>query len=208
MRDLGAEVILQGDDYDAAREHCEELAAANGHRYIHSANEPVMIAGVGTGTLEALEARSDLDVLLVPVGGGSGAAAACVAAGGVDPAIAVIGVQSEASPAAFEAWKQGGPVRTENHTRAEGLATGTSFELPQLILRERLDDFVLVSDEEIETAVRLFIENTRTLIEMAGAAPLAGALKLRERLAGKRVCLIASGANITPEQLRRVLPAS
>jgi len=155
-----------------------------------------------------LEALSDLEVLLVPVGGGSGAAAACVAAGAVDPAISVIGVQSEASPAAFEAWKRGEPVTTENHTRAEGLATGTSFDLPQLILRERLDDFVLVSDEEIEAAVRLLIENTRTLVEMAGAAPLAGALRLRERLAGKRVCLITSGANITPEQLRGVLSAS
>jgi len=102
----------------------------------------------------------------------------------------------------------GEPVTTENHTRAEGLATGTSFDLPQLILRERLDDFVLVSDEEIEAAVRLLIENTRTLVEMAGAAPLAGALRLRERLAGKRVCLITSGANITPEQLRGVLSAS
>ena len=193
MRDLGAEVILHGQDYDAAREHCEELVAANGYRYIHSANEPVMIAGVATATLEVLEALSELDVLLVPVGGGSGAAAACVAAGAVDPAISVIGVQSEASPAAFEAWKRGEPVTTENHTRAEGLATGTSFDLPQLILRDRLADFVLVSDEEIESAVRLLIENTRTLVEMAGAAPLAGALRQRERLAGKRVCLITSG---------------
>jgi threonine dehydratase len=208
MRDLGAEVILQGEDYDAAREHCEQLVRENGYRYVHSSNEPLLIAGVATGTLEALEAQSDLDVVLVPVGGGSGAAGACIVAGAVDPAIAVIGVQSAAAPAAHQSWKQREPVSAENHTRAEGLATGTSFDLPQSILRERLDDFVLVTDDEMEDALRLMVEHTRTLVEMAGAAALAGALRLRERLAGKRVCLMASGGNITPEQLRAAFSAS
>jgi threonine dehydratase len=126
----------------------------------------------------------------------------------VDPTIAVIGVQSAAAPAAYQSWRRREPVAAENHTRAEGLATGSSFELPQRILRERLDDFVLVTDDEMEAALRLMIENTRTLVEMAGAAPLAGALRLRERLAGKRVCLVASGGNITPEQLQAALSAS
>jgi threonine dehydratase len=208
MRDLGAEVILHGEDYDAAREHCEQLVREHEYRYIHSSNEPLLIAGVGTGTLEALEERSDLDVVLVPVGGGSGAAGACIVAGAVDPTIAVIGVQSAAAPAAYQSWRRREPVAAENHTRAEGLATGSSFELPQRILRERLDDFVLVTDDEMEAALRLMIENTRTLVEMAGAAPLAGALRLRGRLAGKRVCLVASGGNITPEQLQAALSAS
>jgi threonine dehydratase len=205
MRDLGAEVILHGEDYDAAREHCESLVRENGYCYVHSSIEPLLIAGVGTYTLEALEAQPDLQVVLVPVGGGSGAAGACIVAGAVDPAIAVIGVQSETAPAAYESWRRGEPVRAENRTRAEGLATGTSFDLPQRILRERLDDFVLVSDDEMEAAVRLMVENTRTLVEMAGAAALAGALRLQERLAGKRVCLVSSGGNITPEQLRSLL---
>ena len=208
MRDLGAEVILHGDDYDAAREHCEQLARENGYRYIHSSNEPLLIAGVGTSTLEALETQSDLDVVLVPVGGGSGAAGACLVAHAVDPGIAVIGVQSAAAPAAYQSWKRREPVTAENHTRAEGLATGTSFELPQRILRERLDDFLLVTDDEMEAALRLMVENTRTLVEMAGAAALAGALRLRERLAGRRVCLVASGGNVTPEQLRSALAES
>jgi threonine dehydratase len=208
MRDLGAEVILQGEDYDAAREHCEQLVRENGYRYVHSSNEPLLIAGVGTYTLEALEAQPDLEAILVPIGGGSGAAGACIVAGAVDPTIAVIGVQSEAAPAAYQSWRRREPVATENRTRAEGLATGTSFELPQRILGERLDDFVLVTDGEMETAVRLMVENTRTLVEMAGAASLAGALRLRERLAGKRVCLVSSGGNITPEQLRAALSES
>src|SRR5207249_5273193 len=97
MRDLGAEVILHGEDYDAAREHCEQLVRDNGYRYVHSSNEPLLIAGVGTYALEALEAQPGLDAILVPVGGGSGAAGACIVAAAVDPAIAVIGVQSEAA---------------------------------------------------------------------------------------------------------------
>ena len=205
MRDLGAEVILYGEDSDAAREHCEQLVRENGYRYVHSSNEPLLIAGVGTYSLEALEAQPGLEVILVPVNGGSGAAGACIVAAAVDPAIAVIGVQSEASPAAYQSWRTREPVRAENHTRAEGLATGTSFEGPQGILRERLDDFVLVSEHDIEAAVRLMVEHTRTLVEMAGAAALAAAVRLRERLAGKRVCLVSSGGNITPEQLRPLL---
>jgi threonine dehydratase len=208
MRDLGAEVILQGENYDAAREHCEQLVREQGYRYIHSSNEPLLIAGVGTSTLEALEEQSDLDVVLVPVGGGSGASGACVAASALDSEVSVIGVQSAAAPAAYQSWKRRESVTAENHTRAEGLATGTSFDLTQRILRERLDDFVLVTDDELEAAVRLMIEHTRTLVEMAGAAALAGALHVRDRLAGKRVCLVASGGNITPEQLRAAFSAS
>jgi threonine dehydratase len=205
MRDLGAEVILRGRDFDEARAHCERLALENGYRYVHSANEPLLIAGVATAALEALEAQPDLEVVLAPVGGGSGAAGASIVAAAVDPAIEVIGVQSEASPAAWRAWSSGRPASGENRTRAEGVATGVSFEGPQRILRRLLKDFVLVSDGELDQAVRLMLESTRTLVEMSGAAPLAGAIRLRERLAGRGVCLIVSGGNITPEQLHAVL---
>lgn len=208
MRDLGAEVILHGPNFDVAREHCEALAREHGYRYVHSADEPHLIAGVATASLEALEDRPDLDVVLVPVGGGSSASGACITSAAVNPAIQVIGVQSEASPAAWRAWKEGAPAVADNRTQAEGVATGTSFELPQRILRRLLADFLLVSDEELETAVRLMLESTRTLVEMAGAAPLAGALRLRQRLAGRRVCLITTGGNITPEQLGKVLSGS
>ena len=205
MRGLGAEIVVHGRDFDEAREHCAELAAAHGHRYIHSGDEPHLIAGVATGTLELLEDDPAIDVILVPVGGGSGAAAACIAAKAVREEIEVIGVQSEAAPAAYRTWKERRPVEDRMETFAEGLATRVSFELPQRIMQEHLDDFVLVSDDEIRAAIVAMLETTRNLVEAAGAAPLAGALRLRERLAGKRVALIASGGNISVPQLADVL---
>ena len=207
MRDFGAEVVLVGRDFDEAREHCEGLAAEHGYRYIHSGNEPDLIAGVATHTLELLEERPDIDVILVPVGGGSGAAGACIAAKSIRPEIRVIAVQSAQAPTAHDSWRAGEPIERPNTTVAEGLATRTAFELPQRILRDRLDDFVLVHDDAILAAVRLMIEKTRTLVEPAGAAPLAAALAsgVRSRLAGRRVALICTGSNISPSQLSEVL---
>jgi threonine dehydratase len=207
MRALGAELIVHGADFDEAREHCEALAAEHGYRYIHSGNEPLLIAGVGTGTLELLEDEPRIDAIFVPIGGGSGAAGACVVAKATRPEIEVIGVQSEAAPAAYEAWRTGEPVVSTTATVAEGLATRVSFELPQRILRELLDDFVLVSEDEIRQAILLMLEHTRNLAEHAGAAPLAAALKLRDRLAGRRVALVLSGGNISPAQLADVIGA-
>jgi len=208
MRDLGAEVILHGADYDEAREHCEALAHEHGYRYVHSGNEPLLIAGVATHTLEALEAQPDVEVVIVPIGGGSGAAGACIAAQAVNPAIEVLGVQSAQAPAAYRSWSEGRLVTASNTTFAEGLATRTAFDLPQRILRERLAEFVLVDDDAIRRATVLMLEHTRTLVEPAGAAALAGALELRERLRGRRVALICSGANVTPEQLRDALASA
>jgi threonine dehydratase len=207
IRSLGAEVVVHGRDYDEAREHCESLAAEHGHRYVHSGNEPHLIAGVATATLEALEREPGLDALIVPIGGGSGAAGACIVANAVSPGIEMIGVQSEAAPAAFRSWKEGGIAEDEMHTAAEGLSTRVGFELPQRILRERLDDFVLVSEDEIRAATLHMLERTRNLVEAAGSAPLAAALKLRDRLAGKRIGLVASGGNMTVQQLRDLLGA-
>jgi threonine dehydratase len=201
MRSLGAEVILHGRDFDEAREHCEALAAEHGYRYVHSGNEPLLIAGVGTETLEIVEELPDVDAIVVPVGGGSGAAGACIAAKAIRPEIEVIGVQSEAAPAAHESWRARSLVDGTNTTLAEGLATRVPFELPQRILWELLDDFVLVPEAELLTATRLMIEHTRNLVEPAGAAPLAAALRLRERLRGRKVALVASGGNISPAQL-------
>jgi threonine dehydratase len=208
MRGLGAELVVHGRDFDEAREHCEELAAEHGYRYIHSGNEPLLIAGVATETLEILEERPETDVVIVPIGGGSGAAGACIAAKSVRPSIEVIGVQSEAAPAAYRSWKEQRLVEDRMETRAEGLATRVAFELPQRILREQLDDFVLVGEDELERAVVVMLEATRNLAEPAGAAPLAAALRLRDRLAGKRVALVLSGGNISPAQLQEILAAA
>jgi threonine dehydratase len=144
-------------------------------------------------------------VIIVPIGGGSGAAGACIVAKAVKPEAKVIGVQSEAAPAAYRSWREQRLVEDRMQTFAEGLATRTAFELPQRILRQSLDDFVLVSDDEIRAAQALMIETTRNLVEAAGAAPLAAALRLREELDGKRVALIASGGNASREQLLAVL---
>jgi threonine dehydratase len=201
MRGLGAELIVHGRDFDEAREHCERLAAEHGYRYVHSGNEPLLIAGVGTETLEILEERPDLDAVVVPIGGGSGAAGACIVAKAVRPEIQVLGVQSEAAPAAFRSWQARALIDDEMSTTAEGLATRVPFELPQRILWEHLDDFVLVGEEDIRHANRLMIEHTRNLVEPAGAAPLAAALKLGEVLRGKRIALVLSGGNISPAQL-------
>jgi threonine dehydratase len=205
MQGLGAEVIFHGDDFDDAREHCERLAAAHGYRYVHSGNEPHLIAGVGTETLEILEEQPDLDAIFVPIGGGSGAAGACIVAKSIHPQTQIIGVQSEAAPAAYRAWRERRLLEDSNATFAEGLATRTTFELPQQILWEQLDDFVLVSEDELRQATLLMIEHTRNLVEPAGAAALAGARKLASRFAGKRLALILSGGNISPAQLARLL---
>lgn len=205
MRELGADVKLGGASYDEARLACERMAATHGYRYIHSGDEPLLIAGVGTHTLEILSEQPRVDTIIVPVGGGSGAAGACIVAKAIDPTIQVIGVQSEAAPAAYQSWRDGRLVEVPSHTWAEGLATGTAFELPQRIMRRLLDDFVLVSDEDIRAAVRMLLERTRTVVEGAGAASLAGALGLKDRLAGRRVALILSGGNISIAQLRTVL---
>ncbi len=207
MQDLGAEVILEGDRYDDARVNAERLAGEHGYRYIHSGDEPLLIAGVGTHTLEILQDQPDVEVIIVPIGGGSGAAGACIAAKAINPAIEVIGVQSSEAPAAHLSWTARELREAPNRTRAEGLATATPFELPQRILRRLLDGFVLVSDDDIDAATVLMIEKTRTLVEGAGAAALAAAIQLRRRLAGRRVALICSGGNISPAQLKALLSA-
>jgi threonine dehydratase len=205
MRSLGAEVVFHGPDYDAARFHAEELANQRGGRFVHSGDEPHLIAGVGTEALELLEQEPGVDVIIVPVGGGSGAAGCCVVAKAINPAIQVIAVQSEAAQAAYLAWRDGRPVESPNRTFAEGLMTGASFDLPQRILRDKLDDFVLLEEDEIRRATRHMIERTKNLVEPAGASSLAGAIKLRDRLAGRRVAIICSGGNLSPAQAVEIL---
>ena len=142
------------------------------------------------------------------MGAGSGAAGACIVVKTVDPRVEVIGVQSEAAPAAFRTWRERRLLEAGTQTYAEGLATRVAFELPQRILWEHLDDFVLVSDDEIRSAQKTLIETTRNLVEAAGAASLAAALHLRGRLAGKRVALVLSGGNASRAELLAALGAA
>ena len=205
MRNLGANVIFHGKVFDDSLEYAERLGREEGYRFIHSANEPHLIAGVGTTTLEIIEDLPDVDVIIVPVGGGSGACGACIAAKSINPDIQVIGVQSAQAPAVYRSWKEGRIVEAPMESVAEGLATRTSYELPTAILRDMLDDFVLATDEEMEQAIVLNLEKTHNLTEHAGASSLAGALKIKERLRGKKVALVMSGGNISVPQLRTAL---
>jgi threonine dehydratase len=206
MRANGATIVEHGSDYDDAREECERRAAASGTRYVHSGNEPYLIAGVATAALEVLTERPDLDVLVVPVGGGSGASGAALVAKALRPEMTVIGVQAEGASAAYRAWRDHAPRTTERAaTFADGLATRTSFDLPQRMLAALLDDFVLVSDDELYAAMRLLLVEGHIVAEGAGAAPIAAARLLADRLAGKRVACWVSGGNATADSLRRAL---
>lgn len=201
MRALGAEVIHHGAYFDVCNSYAEELAEKNGARYIHPINEPLLVAGVATYTLEIHEDLKNIDYLIVPVGGGSGASGACIVSNEISPSTKIIGVQASAAPAVYESWRSGKLENRPMKTIAEGLATGRAYELAVNILRARLDDFITVSDKSIVEGITLFVNHTRTLVEHAGSATIAAALKIKKQLRGSRVVLIASGANLTQNQL-------
>jgi threonine dehydratase len=205
MRSYGAEVRFYGTDFEACKRHCRTLEQEEGLRFVSSGDEPHLISGVATHTLEVLEAQPDIETIIVPIGGGSGVAGACLVAKAINPNIQVIAVQAAGAPAAFLAWQARAWRTAEIHTFAAGLATGEPFMMPQQILWEKLDDFVLVEDDELRVAVRLLLEKAKTLTEPAGAASLAAAIKVRDQLRGKKVALILSGGNISPAELRQCL---
>ena len=207
MRDLGAEVRLQGRDVDEARLECERVARAEGFRYVHFANEPKLIAGVGTIGLEIFEDLPDVDVIIAPAGGGSCASGNCIVANKLNPRVRVIAVQSEAAPAMWHAWRNRSldPYPTME-TVHEGLGTRVPFELTNKILWELLDDFLVVTDEEINEAIVVLARHAKQVAEGAGAASLAAAIKLRDRLRGKKVVGILTGGNIPLERFRKLLP--
>jgi threonine dehydratase len=203
---MGAEVIQTGRDFDAARLAAEEHADRHGLRYIHSSNEPLLVAGVATATLELLEAVPEIEVLFVPVGGGSGVLGAGVVARAVNPAIRVVGVQADGAPAVYRSWREGHRVVTDRVTTfAEGLATREPFEMPLALFPRLVDEIMLVDDDAIAAAIRLVLETARQAAEGAGAASVAAAMARREDLAGRTVGMILSGGNITSQQLRRIL---
>ena len=206
MRDFGAEVRLHGRDFDEARLECERVAHEQDFRYVHSANEPTLIAGVGTIGLEILEDLPDVDVIISPAGGGSCASGNCIAAKHLKTGVRVIAVQSDAAPAMWHAWRKRTlePYPTMQ-TAHEGLATRVPFELTNKILWELLDDFVLVTDEEINEAIRVLAREEKQVAEGAGAASLAGAVKLRDQLQGKKVVGILTGGNIPLDRFAELL---
>jgi threonine dehydratase len=201
IRDAGAELVEWGATFEEAGKKVEELRKELGLYLVHPANEPLLINGVGTGFLEILEALPDLDVMLVPLGAGSETAAAITVLKSVRPDIEVIAVQAEASSAAYRSWKAGKIVSAENTTFAGGVATGTAYEVPFRIYSGGLNDFILLSEEEIYEGIALAAYHTRNLTEGAGSATLRAAVKIRDRLAGKTVALQFSGSNAAPSEI-------
>ena len=207
MRNLGADVLFHGPNFDQAREYSERLAKEEGYRYVHAANEPLLVAGVSTYALEILEEFPEVEYIIAPLGGGSGAAGCSIVAKAVKPDVKVIAVQSMQAPAGYLSWKNREISHAPMTTKAEGLATESGYQVPQEILWDLLDDFLLVSDDEIGHAIGVLLDKAHTLAEDAGAAALAGALKMKDELQGKKVAVIVSGANITLERLKDVLEA-
>jgi len=208
MRAYGAELIEFGRDFDEARERVEQLQHERGLRYVHSADEPLLIAGVGTYALEIFEEQPDTDVIFVAIGGGSGACGCSIVRTGLGSRAKVIGVQAERADAFARSWR--GPSRVVGEacdTFAEGMATRVTFDLPFGILRKELDDVVTLSEDELAEGVRLALRATHNLAEGAGAASLMAASKLRDRFAGKKVVCVMSGGNIDRATLTRILTA-
>jgi threonine dehydratase len=208
MRAYGAELIEFGRDFDEARERVEALQRERRLRYVHSANEPLLIAGVGTYALEIFEDLPDVDVILVPIGAGSGACGCVIARTGLASRARVIGVQAQRADAFARSWR--GPARVigeKADTFAEGMATRVTFDLPFAILKRELDEIVTLTEDELAEGVRLALRATHNLAEGAGAASLIAALKLRDQLAGKKVVCVMSGGNIDRATLTRILGA-
>jgi threonine dehydratase len=208
MRAFGATVEEHGRDFDEARERVEALAAERGLRYVHSANEPLLVAGVATYALEIFEALPEAEVVIVPVGGGSGASGVVTVRDALGARAEVIGVQAARADAFARSWR--GPARLVGEradTFAEGVATRVTFDLPFGILKRGLADVVTLEEEELADGVRLALRATHNLAEGAGAASLAAARTLAGRLRGRTVVCVMSGGNLDSATLARILKA-
>ena len=205
MRALGAEVEFHGPNFEEARRWAEGYAAEHGMRYVHHVNAPELVAGVATISLEVMEDLPDVDVIVTPIGGGSGTLGHLIVAKSLRPDVQVIGVQAERAPAVYNSWKERCLQKAPIETAAEGLATGQAYFVPVKTFIDRLDDMLLVSEQEMRDAVVTLARTAHVVAEESGAAATAAALQIAERLQGKKVAIIVSGGNMTIESLRRVL---
>jgi len=206
MRALGAELIEHGRDFDDARAHCEAIEEREGLRYVHSANEPDLITGVGTYALEIFEQLPDPDAILVPVGLGSGICGTGLVAAERHPATQIIGIQSEGAPAVTLSWRTKQPVETGvPQTFAEGMATRVPASMTLELMQRVVHEMVLVSDAALREAIVGLLRATHNLAEGAGAASTAAAWQLRDRFAGKKIVGVLSGGNLDLRELGRIL---
>jgi threonine dehydratase len=204
MRGFGAELVEEGRDYDEALAVAERSASERGLHMVHPTNDPDVIAGAATFTLETLRRAPELEALVLSVGGGSQAVGAMTVARALSPRLAVYGVQAAGASAAHDSWRARRPITAVSaNTFADGLATRSVYAATFGPLCEGLADFVTVNDAEIAEALRVILRTTHNLVEGAGAAGLAGLMKLRQELAGRTVAIVLSGSNIDRDTLAR-----
>ena len=203
-RGFGAEVVLHGDTLEEARAHAYALSEQQGLVFVHPYDDEAIVAGQGTVALEMLRAQPDIDTLVIAIGGGGLIAGMATAARAIRPDIRIVGVQTERFPAMYNAIK-GTHLPQGSSTIAEGIAVGTPGTITQAIVKDKVDDLVLVDEGDIEQAIVMLLEIEKTLVEGAGAAGLAALLKYPERFAGRKVGLVLCGGNIDPLLLASII---
>ena len=204
-RGFGAEVVLHGQSLDEARAHAYQLADSEGLTFVHPYDDEAIVAGQGTVGLEMMRAVPDLDTLVVAVGGGGLIAGIATAAKALNPAVRVVGVQTVRFPAMVNAVTGSRHPTDALNTIAEGIAVGSPGLIPQDIVRQRVDDWLLVDEGDIEQAIVMLLEIEKTLVEGAGAAGLAALLRHPEQFKGQRVGLVLCGGNIDPLLLASII---
>ena len=202
----GAEVILHGSQFDETRDFTKELARERRLTLVHPYDDPAVIAGQGTLALEMLDTGHRIDALLVPVGGGGLISGIAIAAKALRPTIQVIGVQSERYPSAHHAFHGLDPSDVPDHdTVADGIAVKSPGVLTMELIRAHVDDMILVSEEDIEQAIFMLAEIEKTVVEGAGAAGVAAAMRHRDRFRDQHIGTILCGGNIDMMTLSSVL---
>ena len=205
IEESGAELIQAGRTFEEASATVEQLCQKRELYYAHPADEPLLIDGVGTEFLEIIQALPDIDIMIVPLGAGSEAAAAITTLRAFRPEVKIIAVQAENSPAAYHSWKKKRLCTAQNKTFAGGFATGRAYEIPFNIYKSGLDNFILLTEEEIYEAIAMTFYYTHNLAEGAGASTLMAAFKLKDNLKNKNVVLQMSGCNASPAEVSKAI---
>ena len=206
IESYGAELIVHGEDFYDAQSYCDELVDSAGYYYVQQGNEPEILNGIATMGLEILEDLPDADTIICPIGGGAGCASLLKTARAIKPSIEIIGVEPANAPSFYTSWQRKEIVTLdEAHTIADGLPARTVFHLPYVILRDTINDVVLLSEDEILEGVSMALTATHNLAEAAGAVSLIAAWKIRDRLAGKKVVMIMSGGNLNMDHLKKAI---
>jgi threonine dehydratase len=205
IESYGAELIVHGEDFYDAQSYCDELVDSAGYYYVQQGNEPEILNGIATMGLEILEDLPEVDTIICP-SGGAGCASILKTVRAIKPGIEIIGVEPENAPSFYTSWKKKEIITLdEAHTIADGLAARTVFHLPYVILKDTINDVILLTEAEILEGIKMALTATHNLAESAGAVSLIAAYKIRDRLAGKKVVMIMSGGNLNMDHLKKAI---